>query len=90
MGSIAAPRLTFEGARSTLDGFTTAGKMLRLAFEAMPRPRTKERRRVSYLFALFPIGIGLLLWGLGREGSRGGAQAERLGDNSRPHPDFVD
>jgi hypothetical protein len=28
--------------------------------------------------------------GTRRERSRRGAQAERLGDNSRPHPDFVD
>ena len=45
---------------------------------------------MSYLFALFPIGIGLLLWGLGVKGGRRGAQAKRLGDNSRPDPDFVD
>jgi hypothetical protein len=39
--------------------------MLRLALAEASRPQTKECRGVSYLFALFPIGIGLVLWWLG-------------------------
>jgi hypothetical protein len=42
--------------------------MLRLAPAEAIRSRTKERRQVTYLFALFPIGIGLLLWWLGAKG----------------------